>query len=84
MAQESFETSLTRLLAAQMWLMVSMTASREMFGRSYFGLGLAEKAALDHMVAASIASNYCNLTPDFLRFQPSQVSGFQPALRAKE
>ncbi|MFB3815662.1 MAG: hypothetical protein ACE14L_16290 [Terriglobales bacterium] len=83
MAHENFESSLVRLLAAEMWLMVSMTASREMFGRSYFGLGVAEKAALDHMVAASIASNYCNLTPEFLRIQPNQVAGFQPQLPVK-
>jgi hypothetical protein len=83
MAHENFDTSLMRLLAAQMWLMISMTASRETFGRSYFGLGVAEKAALDHMVAASIASNYCNLTPEFLRFQSTSVTGFQPQLRSR-
>ncbi len=81
MAHEQFETSLLRLLTAEVWLMVSMNASREMFGKSYFGLGVAEKAALDHWIAGSIAANFYAITPDLLRLQQAPVSGFQPQMR---
>ncbi len=81
MAHEHFQTSLLRLLAAEVWLMVSMNASRDMFGKSYFGLGVAEKAALDHWVAGTIAANFYAINPELLRLSQTPVSGFQPQLR---
>ena len=84
MAHDNFQTALLRLLTAEMWLMLSLTASREMFGKSYFGLGVAEKATLDHMVAASIAGNYLSITPDLLRVQAPGVPGFLPQGRSKQ
>ncbi len=82
MSHEPFESSLLRLLAAEVWLMVSMSASREMFGKSYFSLGMAEKAALDHWVAGTIGANYYSITPELLRMQ-QPVPGFQPQLRPR-
>ncbi len=80
MAHEQFDTLLLRLLAAEIWVMISMTASREMYGRSYFGLGVAEKSALDHWVAGTIAANFCGITPALLRFQHTPISGFNQQL----
>ena len=82
MAHEHFEGLLLRLLAAELWLMVSMAASREMLGKSYFALGVAEKTSLDHWVAGTIAANFFSITPQLLRFHPTPVAGFDQNLPA--
>lgn len=81
MAHDNFQTALLRLLAAEMWTLISMNAAREMFGKSYFALGVAEKSALDHMIASNIASNFGGISPEFLRSPQPQplVAGFSPS-----
>jgi len=58
MPEEKFETNLLKLIAAQVYFLVGMFASREMYGKSYFSLGVGEKAALDQAVFAGVAGNY--------------------------
>jgi hypothetical protein len=54
--------NLLRAIAAELHLLNGMTAAREMFGRSYFSLGIGEKTAVDQatigidVVAALAAS----------------------------
>jgi hypothetical protein len=73
MADElDFNTNLMRFLAGQLHLLLSMTAAREMFAKSYFALGVAEKAAVDQMVTGSVAGNFQQLTPALLAAQQVQ------------
>ena len=54
-----------------------MTAAREMFGKSYFSLGVPEKVAVDQAVLGFVSSNYQVLTPEFLASQQAQgAAGF--------
>jgi hypothetical protein len=67
MAETEFETNLLRLIAAQIYFSLAMTAAREMFGRSYFSLGLPEKQAVDQALLGALAANYQSITPELLR-----------------
>ena len=69
MAEENFTINLLRLVSAQQMLSLGLQAAREMYGKSYFALGVAEKVALDQTVNQMIAANYQNLTPAYLAAQ---------------
>jgi hypothetical protein len=87
MAHESCEIDLMRLLIAEIWFGLSMKAARELYGRSYFSLGMMEKFALDQTMASMVGSHYCALGPHFPQpHPPRQIVGFQPqsALRQRE
>jgi hypothetical protein len=78
MAEENFTINLLRLVSAQQMLSLGLQAAREMYGKSYFALGVAEKVALDQTVNQMIAANYQNLTPAYLAAQtPKSPVGFQ-------
>jgi len=80
MADETFETNLLRLVAAETFFLLSLNASREMFGKGYFSLGVSEKAAVDQAVLAAVGANYQSLTPEYLKSQTiPQTVGFQPS-----
>ncbi len=75
---EQYRQNLTRLACAELFSLLAVIASREMYGKSYFSLGVAEKAALDQTVLSSISGNYHVLVPEwFGDVNPSQ-KGFQP------
>jgi hypothetical protein len=63
MAEERFSENLNRLIAAELHFFNRMTASREMFGNSYFSLGISEKAVVDQTVTATISGIYQGITP---------------------
>jgi hypothetical protein len=50
MADKSFEQNLLRMIAGTLHTLTCITAAREMFGKSYFSLGIAEKVAVDNAV----------------------------------
>jgi hypothetical protein len=78
MPEEIFETNIMRFIAAQLYFSVTMQAAREMYGKSYFSLGVVEKADLDQLVFGAIAANYQAVTPEKLRTQTvQQPAGFQ-------
>lgn len=81
------EIDLMRLLIAEIWFGVSMKAARELYGRSYFSLGMIEKSALDQTVASLVATHYCALTAS-LSPQPaisqSRPAGFHPESACKQ
>jgi hypothetical protein len=85
MADESFETNVLRSISAQLYFLVGMTAAREMFGKSYFSLGIPEKVAVDQAVVTHVGMNYQALTPEFLKGQTTQPkAGFQPPTEEKK
>jgi hypothetical protein len=79
-APEKFETNLLRFIAAELYFLAAMNASREMHGKSYFALGVGEKSAVDQVVLATVAGNYQAVTEELLagQSQPATVPGFQP------
>ena len=78
MGQQNFEVDLLRLLVAEIWFAISMKAARELYGRSYFALGVGERVALDHVMAMMVGATYSDVTPTLFRPQPKRVTGFRP------
>jgi hypothetical protein len=72
-----FNENLSRLIAAQLYLLLGMTAAREMFGKSFFALGAGERAAVDQAVLAVVWANFQTITPELLEApKPPQQAGF--------
>ena len=59
---ERFDENLLRATVAQLQLLTTLTAAREMFGKSYFSLGAGERIAADEAAWRMIGNNYQNLT----------------------
>jgi hypothetical protein len=75
---EDFLTNVCRMIAGTLLFSAGLQASREMYGKSYFSLGVAEKLAVDQAVFGMIALNYQAITPDYLMKQTGQQPvGFQ-------
>jgi len=72
MAEEKFSDNLMRMIGAELHFLNGMTAAREMYGKSYFALGVTEKATIDQTVFGMVAANYQALTPEFLASQQVQ------------
>lgn len=66
MADQDFALNLMKMLASEMHFQNTMLASREMFGRGYFSLGMAEKIAVDQAVIGHVGSYYRDITPEIL------------------
>src|SRR5690242_15151004 len=66
MADENFSDNLLRAVAAELHLLNRVTAAREMFSKSYFSLGMVEKATVDQTVMSMVAGNYQSMTPEAL------------------
>jgi hypothetical protein len=78
MPEEIFETNIMRMLAAELYFSLSMNASREFYGKSYFSFSQIEKTALDQLVFSGVAGNFQAITPENLRKQTTQQpAGFQ-------
>jgi hypothetical protein len=75
---DDFEPNLLRLLCGQFWSLLSLTASREMFGKSYYSLSATEKQVVDQTVLNQIGANYAAMTPEFLKgADPKPPAGFR-------
>lgn len=72
MAEEKFSDNLMRAIYAQLLFQSGLLAAREMYGKSYFSLGIGEKAAVDQAVIGMVASNYQNTTAEMLAGQKTQ------------
>jgi hypothetical protein len=73
-----FDTNLLKMAVAELYFLLGMQAAREMYGKSYFSLGVAEKATLDGVVWQNVSGNFQQLQPDFAMFQTAQKPvGFQ-------
>ncbi len=64
---DEFQTNLLRLIASEFYLLASLRTSKEMFGKSYFTLGLGEKNTVDQTVLQMVGGNYQNMTPEMLQ-----------------
>ena len=73
-----FETNLMRVVVAELHFLAGINAAREMYGKSYFSLGVGEKTAVDQAVLGQIGANYQLLMPELLQSQaPPREAGFQ-------
>lgn len=80
-----FETNLLRMVCAQLFFSIALSASRELYGKSYFSLGVAEKMTIDQMIWQQVSTNYQNLTPKVLEIPTDQKSvGFHAPTEKKE
>lgn len=79
MSEADFATNLLRSMLANLYFQTSMQVSREMFQKSYFSLGNAEKIAVDQAAFGHVASNYNALTPEFYGQPDRQPVGFGTA-----
>lgn len=70
MVDREFETNLLRLVAAEAFFLCSLNASREMYGKSYFSLGVAENQSLDQQVLNQISGNLQALKPEWFGAPP--------------
>jgi hypothetical protein len=85
MPKDLFFEALVKLLCAETWCSCQMTASREMFGKSYFSLGVAEKQAVDQIVLNTIGAIQNSITPEWLGVSSPGPKGFQaPDVQAVE
>jgi hypothetical protein len=76
---EDFLTNVARMIAGTLYFSARMQAAREMYGKSYFALGVAEQASLDQLVFAQVFANYEGVTAENLaKTQTQPVAGFQP------
>jgi|HubBroStandDraft_6_1064221.scaffolds.fasta_scaffold240177_2 hypothetical protein len=73
MAEEKFTENLIRAVAAELHVLTGLAVAREMFGKSYFSLGPAEKILVDRSVMEMVATNYQSvMTPESLALQSAQ------------
>lgn len=75
---EQFTQNITKLIAAELYFVATLYASHEMYGKSYFSLGVSEKQAIDQTVWSQIFGNFQQLTPELLGAQSQAKTGFQP------
>ena len=77
MANDDFLTNLLRACLAHIHFQSALLAAREMFGKSYFSLGLAEKLSVDQAVIGNVAGNYQQMTLGALASQAApREAGF--------
>ena len=75
---DDFSVNLLKTIAAQMFYLCGLQTAREMYGKSYFSLGIGEKTAVDQAVLAMVGGNFQSLTPEALQAQkPQAPAGFQ-------
>ncbi len=72
----SFDQNLLRMIAAQMYVLVSLQVSRDMFGKAYTALSETERAAVNKVSFDLVSGNYTPLTPDFLQATTQNPMGF--------
>ena len=73
---EKFEVNLLRMIAAELYFLVGLSASREMYGKSYFSLGVVERAAIDQAVWQQVNANLEGMKAELFEKSEQKV-GFQ-------
>ena len=85
---DQYVEDLLRFVAGTLWGIYTLQLSREMFGKGYTQLGIAEKGVVDSLVPGQIGNNMMMLTPDTLekslRPAAGRPVGFQPLPTASE
>lgn len=82
---DSFELSVQKLIAASAYSSFVLQVARELFGQSYFALGVEARAAVDQAALRMVMPNVAGITPAlFVNPTPSNPAGFQtPPLGSK-
>jgi hypothetical protein len=76
---KDFDSKVLKFIASELYFLTALTASREMYGKSYFSLGVAEKQAVDSAVWSQTFGNFQQITPQLLGEQPEAPKvGFHP------
>jgi len=76
---EDFQINLLKFISAELYFLAGLLASREMYGKSYYALGVGEKAAVDQAVNSQIFGNLATITPAlFVQPTPTQTSEAPP------
>jgi len=84
MADENFSDNLLRAVAAELHMLNRVTVAREMFSKSYFSLGVVEKATVDQTVMSMVAGIYQSFTPEALASRKAQEPiGFRASEETK-
>jgi hypothetical protein len=77
--EKDFDSKVLKLVASELYFLTALTASREMYGKSYFSLGVAEKQAVDSAILSQISGNFHAITPEWFGDQPEAPKvGFHP------
>ena len=77
---EEYTENLLRAAVAQLQLLTTLLAAREMFGKSYWSLGTGERVAVDQTAFAMAGMNYQELTREaFPGSSKQEPIGFRPA-----
>lgn len=83
MSDDNFPTNLMRAAVAYLQFQSAMTCAREMFSKSYFSLGNAERIAVDQAVLGHASMLFQALTPESLSGGSNQQqAGFLAGMRA--
>jgi hypothetical protein len=75
--QDEFLTNLLKTVVAENYVLCGLQASREMFGKSYFALGVSEKVSVDQAVSAMVWANFQGLKPEMFSDQTGKGFAFQ-------
>lgn len=76
---KDFDSKVLKFIASELYFLTALSASREMYGKSYFSLGIAEKQAVDSAVWNQTYGNFQQITPQLLGEQPEAPKvGFHP------
>jgi hypothetical protein len=82
---EELTTNMLRMICGTLFYSASLQTAREMCGKSYFELGVVEKASVDRTAFAMIAENFQAVTPENLASQASpKPTGFQAPISPTE
>jgi hypothetical protein len=77
---DEYAENLLRAAVAQLQLLSTLVAAREMFGKSYWSLGAGERVAVDQTAYAMAGMNYQDLTREaFPGPSKQEPIGFRPA-----
>ena len=69
---DEFSQNLLRVIVAELHFLGGLNAAREMYGKSYFALGVGEKVAVDQAVLNAVGGNYAVITREWLAGQQTQ------------
>ena len=77
---DEYALNVLKLVASELRLLNGMTAAREMYGKSYFSLGIGEKIAVDQAVQGMVSGNFHAVTPEYFA-GPEIKPRFSPEVR---
>ena len=78
---DEYALNVLKLVASELRLLNGMTAAREMYGKSYFSLGIGEKIAVDQAVQGMVSGNFHAVTPEYFAGPEIKRGGFSPEVR---